>query len=81
MMNKIIKLQQSEGTPIDISEEDFINNIVSYLREHFPKEECVIYEVKTEGNRTTEEGAAAVLSLIKNPQMINHYNTLIKSKI
>ena len=72
-----IEFTQKHGKSIQVEEEDLLINVLEYLRAHFPNQECVLYEIRV-NNNITSEGPAAVLSLIRNPQLVNHYNKIIK---
>ena len=62
--------------PTKVSENNFIIALLDYLRTNYPKEECVVLEVTRKGKTVTEK-PAAVLTLLRNPEMVIHYNKIV----
>jgi len=65
---------------MEVSENDFLIAVLDYLRKNYPKDECVLYET-IKNDKVTSEKPAAVLAIIRNPEMVNHYNKIITRKI
>jgi hypothetical protein len=73
----LIKFKQKGKPDIEVTKEDLLINVLELLRSEYANRECIIYEIQKNGKETIE-GPAALLVLLKNPEMVNTYSEIIK---